>query len=291
MGFSKPDTAEQHRLDEIIRSVNRLRPLPGSPLRILKELDNQSTSASQVADLILLDQALTAYLLKVANSAYLGFSRQCSSVQEAVVRLGFKQVRSLVYSTMASGPLGARLAGYRLGDKGLWFHSVAVASSSHWLAKALNYPDPEKAYVAGLLHDIGKLVLDQFVMADYNQIMDIMYTQKQPMWRVEEQLFGIDHAGVGALAGEHWQFPAELIEAIRYHHNPCMDQPHPQLAAIVNLANALAPSESNEDLFLAGKIIQPITYEILKLNPESTPKLAERLQASLFNYQDRFETP
>lgn len=291
MGFSKPDSAEQHRLDEIIRSVNRLRPLPGSPLRILKELDNPSTSARQVADLISLDQALTAYLLKVANSALMGFSRQCSSVQEAVVRLGFKQVRSLVYSTMASGPLSARLAGYRLGDKGLWFHSVAVASSAHWLANALHYPDAEKAYVAGLLHDIGKLVLDQFVMADYNQIMEIMYTQKQPMWKVEEQLFGIDHAGVGALAGEHWQFPLELIEAIRYHHNPRMDQPHPQLAAIVNLANALAPSESNEDLFLAGKVIQPITYEILKLNPESTPKLAERLRASLFNYQERLEIP
>ncbi|MGB9673556.1 MAG: HDOD domain-containing protein [Anaerolineales bacterium] len=291
MAFSAAGTTGQHRLDSIIRSVNRLRPLPGSPLRILKELDNPASSARVVADLISLDQALTAYIIKVANSAASGYSRECSSVHEAVVRLGFKQIRSLVYSTMASGPLSARLAGYRLGDKGLWFHSVAVASAAHWLATALKYPDPEKAYVAGLLHDIGKLVLDQYVMADYNQIMEMMQTLNQPMWKIEEQLFGIDHAGVGALAGEHWQFPSELIEAINYHHNPVAGKPNQQLAALVNLANALVPAEKDEDLYLSGKVIQPATYDILKLNPEMTPKLASRLQESLFNYQDRLDFP
>ncbi len=289
MGLSHSPTADRQRLDDIVRSVNRLRPLPGSPVRILKELDNPTTSVRKIAELIALDQAITAYLLKVANSAAMGYSRECSSVQDAVIRLGFKQVRSLVYSTMASGPLSARLSGYRLGAQGLWFHSVSVASSAHWLATALRYPEPEKAYIAGLLHDIGKLVLDQYVLADYNKIMQIIHTENQPMWKVEHHLFGVDHAEVGGFAGEHWQFPQELIAAIRYHHSPEQDQPNQQLAALVNLANALAPSDSDEDLFLVGKVITPATYEILNLNPEKTPKLAERLKASLTNYQSRFE--
>jgi putative nucleotidyltransferase with HDIG domain len=281
----------RRRLDEIIRSVHRLRPLPASATRLLKELDDPHATARTVAELIALDQALTAYVLKVANSAALGYLIPCASIQEAVVRLGFQQIRSLVYSTITAGPLSARLSGYRLGDQGLWYHSVAVASSAHWLATALHYPDPEKAYVAGLLHDIGKLVLDQYVMADYNQIASMMRANRLPMWQVEERLFGIDHAGVGGLAATHWQFPTELTEAIRYHHAPNADLPDQRLAALVNLANALAPEDQTEDPVLAGKIIHPTTMVILKLTPEKIAPLAERLKEGLFVYQDRLQLP
>ncbi|GAB4475437.1 MAG: HDOD domain-containing protein [Anaerolineales bacterium] len=291
MPTSASTVSARRRLDEIIRSVHRLRPLPTSATRILKELDDPHATARSVAELIALDQALTAYVLKVANSAAMGYLIACASVQEAVVRLGFKQIRSLVYSTLAAGPLSARLSGYRLGDQGLWNHSVAVASTAHWLATALHYPDPEKAYVGGLLHDIGKLVLDQYVMADYNQIMNIMRTNRLPMWQVEEQLFGIDHAGVGGLVATHWQFPTELTEAIRYHHSPQADLPDQRLAALVNLANALAPEEHIEDPVLAGKIVHPVTMEILKLTPENIAPLAERVKEGLLVYQDRLQLP
>lgn len=291
MVTSPASVSARRRLDEIIRSVHRLRPLPASATRLLKELDDPHATARTVADLIALDQALTAYVLKVANSAAMGYLIPCASIQEAVVRLGFKQIRSLTYSTMAAGPLSARLSGYRLGDQGLWYHSVVVASSAHWLATALHYPDPEKAYVAGLLHDIGKLVLDQYVMADYNQIVKIMRAQRLPMWQVEQQLFGIDHAGVGGLAATHWQFPNELTEAIRNHHALSPDLPDPRLAALVNLANALAPENQTEDPVLAGKIIHPITMEVLKLTPERIAPLSERLKEGLFTYQDRLQLP
>lgn len=291
MPLNSSSVSVRRRLDEIIRSVNRLRPLPASATRILKELDDPNATARTVAELIALDQAITAYVLKVANSAAMGYLTSCASVQEAVVRLGFKQIRSLVYSTMTAGPLSARLSGYRLGDQGLWYHSVAVGSSAHWLATALHYPDPEKAYVAGLLHDIGKLVLDQYVLADYNQIMSMMRANRMPMWQVEEQLFGIDHAGVGGLAATHWQFPSELTEAIRYHHAPSTELPDQRLAALVNLANALAPENQEEDPVLAGKIVHPVTMGILKLTPEMISSLAERLKEGLFVYQDRLQMP
>jgi putative nucleotidyltransferase with HDIG domain len=287
---STPESAPSGRLNEILKTIGRLRPLPTSATRILNALDDPKTNASLISDLVALDQALTAYVLRVANSAGLGYALACSSIKDAVMRLGFKQVRSLVLSTIASGPLSSRLAGYRLGAKELWYHSVATASAAHWLAGVLRYPDTEKAYVAGLLHDIGKLTLDQFVLADYNQIIEIMRSRELPMWQVEEQLFGIDHAAVGGLVGTQWQFPEELVAAIRYHHNPSLHRPQQRLAAIVNLANALIPQEdSGRSEVLEGRVIHPEALEVLKLTDVMIEPLRERLKNALFIYESRME--
>jgi putative nucleotidyltransferase with HDIG domain len=277
----------RRKLDEILRSVSRLRPLPSNTTRILNALGDPHATAGIIAELVSLDQAITAYVLRVANSVSLGYLLSCSSVKDAVVRLGFKQVRSLVMSTVVAGPLTARLAGYRLGDKELWYHSIAVACAAHWLATCFHYPDPEKAYVAGLLHDIGKLVLDQFVLADYNQIVSLMQTRQMPMWKIEEELFGIDHAGVGGLASTQWQFPTELTDAIRNHHNPSLELPDQRLAALVNLANALIPENTNHMSELEGRVIHPDALEILKLNPAAVEPTREKLAEALFSYQDR----
>lgn len=281
--------ANSRKLNEILGSITRLRPLPTSTNRILRVLDEPQTTAGFVAELIALDQALTAYTLRVANSAALGYSSSCSSIKDAVVRLGFRQVRSLVVSTVASGPLSSRLSGYRLGDKELWNHSVSVASAAHWLAGTLRFPDPEKAYVAGLLHDIGKLVLDQYVFADYTEIINMMYQYHMPMWQVERQLFGVDHANVGGLITNHWQFPSELVDAIQYHHTPGVNNPNKNLAAIVNLANGLLPPENADSLKmeLEGRVIHPDALTILNIPEHSLQSLQNRLIDAMFVYESR----
>ncbi|NMC12034.1 MAG: HDOD domain-containing protein [Chloroflexi bacterium] len=289
MTLPDKNAANSRRLNEILRSITRLRPLPTSTNRILRALDEPNTTAGFLADLIALDQALTAYTLRVANSAALGYAVSCASIKDAVMRLGFRQVRSLVISTVASGPLSSRLSGYRLGDKELWNHSVSVASAAHWLAGSIRYPDPEKAYVAGLLHDIGKLVLDQYVFADYNEMVNIMQTNQLTLWQVEQQLFGVDHAAVGGLITSHWQFPEELVDAIRYHHAPSLSQPYKRLAAIVNLANALLPAEnsSSQNFALEGRIIHPDTLQILNIQEHLLESLQNRLIDAMFVYDAR----
>ncbi len=275
------------RLHEIVQSVHRLRPLPANTSRILQALEQPHTSAGVIAELIALDQALTAYVLRVANSAAMSTRMGVTSVSEAVMRLGFKQVRSLVLSTLAIGPLSVRLSGYRLGDKELWHHSIATASAAHWLDGALHYPDAEEAYVAGLLHDIGKLLLDQYVLADYQQIVEIMRAEQVPLWEVEERLFGIDHAGVGGLIATHWQFPPQLVQAIRYHHDPASNPGEQYLAALINLANALIPQPSAEESALVGRSIHPQTTTILGLKQAVIEPLRGRLIGALFTYEHR----
>ncbi len=281
--------ANSRRLNEILRSITRLRPLPTSTNRILRALDEPQTTAGFLAELIALDQALTAYTLRVANSAAMGYNSSCSSIKDAVMRLGFRQVRSLVVSTVASGPLSSRLSGYRLGDKELWNHSVSVASAAHWLAGTLRYQDPEKAYVAGLLHDIGKLVLDQYVFADYNEIVNMMQLNHLSMWQVEQQLFSVDHAAVGGLITSHWQFPEELVDAIRYHHTPSVSQLFKRLAAVVNLANALLPpvNSAAPNMELGVKFIHPDTLQILNIPEHLLESLQTRLIEAMFVYDAR----
>jgi putative nucleotidyltransferase with HDIG domain len=270
-----------------LRSVSRLRPLPGNTARLLKALDDPRVTPGEISDLLALDQALTAYILRVANSATLGYAMSCTSLQDAVMRLGFKQIRSLVVTTMTNGPLTSRLSGYRLGDKELWYHSIAVASASHWLAGVLRFPDPEKAYISGLLHDIGKLLLDQYVLVDYQQVVTLMRRHKVSLWQVEAHLYGFDHAAVGGLMAAHWQFPAELANAIRFHHMPAVEQPEPRLAAIVNLANALIDSSPSSLSELEGRVIHSNALLILNLDAAAVERLRVKLNDALFEYQAR----
>ncbi len=254
------------KLRQILDRVQRLRPLPSTATRVLKSLEDPNSTAGIVADFLGLDQALTAQVLQAANSAFLGYSTPCSSVSYAVSRLGFKRVRALVLNTVAAGPLNRRLNGYRLGADALWQHSLATAVYSDKIARAVYYPEPEDAYVAGLLHDIGKLLLDQFVLTDYQYIVSTMKQRDMRLWEVEEELFGIDHAGVGGMMATKWNLPASLVQALRYHHIPVLSRTHRKLTAIVNIANTFAPKDDMSLAGLDGRLMHPISLEILNLD-------------------------
>jgi putative nucleotidyltransferase with HDIG domain len=258
-----------------------MRPLPNNVSRLLRTLESPGADAGLIASLISLDQALTAYILRVANSAYLGYSLSSSSVREAVMRLGFQRIRLLVLSMAAAGPLTKRLNGYRLGDGALWNHSIAAATIAHWLANKFSYPDPEEAYVAGLLHDMGKLVLDQFVQADYQQMVAVMAQRNLRLWQVEELMFGIDHAAVGGLMADQWQFPIALQDAIRYHHAPSLARTQRDLPSLVNIANALTPIDAADATCLVDHIIHPEALQILHLDESGLEKLQTEMAAEV----------
>ncbi len=269
-------------LNRILASVGRLRPLPGNVTRLLRAIDDPATTAGMVADYLLLDQALTAYILRVANSAQLGYSKPCASPKDAVMRLGFKQVKALVLSTVAAGPLTRRLTGYRLGSGELWQHSISTATRARWLAQAVSFNAPEEAYVAGLLHDMGKLLMDQFILSDYPRILEMMEAKKLFFWQVEGRLFGIDHAGVGGLMAERWSFPPNLQEAIRCHHAPGQSQAQQKLAALVNVADTFSNLETSPQSRPGkNREIHPDSLPILNLDERSLARMYEIMNKAL----------
>jgi putative nucleotidyltransferase with HDIG domain len=220
-----------------------------------------------IAEYIGLDQALAAQVLQIANSVTMGYLRNCSTIREGVMRIGLKKLKSLLLATnVVSSMQNQKLAGYNLGAGELWNHSTTTAIVCEKVAREVGYPEPEEAYVSGLLHDIGKLILDQFVLNDYTRIVLFKKQYQLSLWQVEDKLIGINHARVGSLIGERWSFPPSLIDAISFHHYPNQSRDYQRLSAIVNLGNSITAQQyqANNDLF-SGQL-HPDTTEILKLS-------------------------
>jgi putative nucleotidyltransferase with HDIG domain len=177
--------------------------------------------------------------------------------------------------------LTRRLDGYHLQEGDLYRHSLASAMAAQRIAHFLHYPDPEEAYVAGLLHDMGKMVLDQYMQLDYEEVTKYIQDKQVELIQVEEDLFGINHAGVGGLMATRWNFPVVLSDAIRFHHVPSMARSKQDLASIVNVANAIAPEDAIGLTGLAGRNPHPEATRLLKLDPERIEKIRLEMEASL----------
>jgi putative nucleotidyltransferase with HDIG domain len=268
------------KVEDIIQSVAGLRPMPANVTRILREIEKFEVSISTLAGLISLDQALAALVLQTSNSAALGYARTCSTVYDAIMHIGLSRLKSILLASTTTDMMKRGLSGYRLGEGELWHHSLVTAVAAEWLAQALRYPKPEEAYVSGLLHDMGKLLLDQFVLKDYSMIVDYVQRFQLPLWQVEEKLIGIDHARVGGLMAEHWNFPVPLVDAIRFHHAPSFARVNQQLPALVNLANSFSDDFQlgNTDLFSFQ--LHPETLNILKMDQAKVESLKSKMKSS-----------
>lgn len=268
------------KVDEIIRSVAGLRPMPANVTLILREIDKPEITIDKLAGLISLDQALAALVLQMSNSASLGYPRTCSTLYEAIMQIGLSRLKTILLTSSATSMMKRQLSGYRLVEGELWHHSLVTGVAAEWLAQALHYSSAEEAYVSGLLHDMGKLILDQFVLSDYSLIVDFVQRYKMQLWQGEEKLIGIDHARVGGLIAERWNFPVTLVDAIRYHHTPSFARINQRLPAIVNLANSFASEYQLVSSDLISFQIHPESLNILRIDDAKVEKLKTEMKSS-----------
>lgn len=246
----------------IYKDIERLRALPVTARQALKLLDDPEVSVRRLSEVLSADQVIGAQILRYANSAAYGAVGSCATIAEGIVRIGLRQLKSLLYGVAAFGPLMSRLVGYQFNDGELYRHSAAVAGVARRLAAIVGSRDPEEAYAAGLLHDIGKLVLDRHVRPYYEQIVaEVTQLARSPV-AAEERYLGIDHATIGGLMAERWHYPAALVDAIRYHHAPTLARCEPRQAAIVHLANMVV-LQSGVGLTPLG--ISPFNMEVLDI--------------------------
>lgn len=224
--------------DEVAAAVAELPPMPSSVTEVILACDDPDMTVGRLSQTILRDQSLTATILKMANSAFYGHSRRVTTVTEAIVLLGFPAIKSLAVSSHGSRVLGGSLPGYGLQQGELWRHSVAVAFTARRLAVEVRLAPVEEAFVAGLLHDIGKTILSGFMENAFDEVTRIAHERRIPFHEVEAELLGFDHAELGALVASGWSFPPELVEAIRRHHSPGEATLKPPLAHCIHLADA-----------------------------------------------------
>jgi putative nucleotidyltransferase with HDIG domain len=182
---------------------------------------------------------LAAKVLKMANSPYYGMSGKVSSIQHAAVILGFKIIGELTTMAGFSHLMGKKLPGYGYNSDELWKHSLAVALASKIIAEKINPELAGEALTAGLIHDIGKLILDPYVLEKRDAFNKLIEDENQTFLTAEKQVLGFDHAEIASEICNHWKFPESLALAIKYHHNPSLSNKS-EMAFILHLADYIA---------------------------------------------------
>lgn len=194
--------------------------LPTAVLEVLKLLSNPRANARHFEKALSKDQVLTARLIKLANSTFYGTSRRITAVKEVILRLGLLSVRSLVLAASTSRILNRPMPGYGYKEGGMWEHSLATAMAARRVARIANLDNvyAEEAFLAGLLHDIGKVVLAKEVFQQSARFHALAHAKG--VLAAEEELFGVSHVVSGMQIAERWRFSKELGEAIHGHHDP-----------------------------------------------------------------------
>jgi putative nucleotidyltransferase with HDIG domain len=236
----KKGAADSQTLEKkILRTVTDLPPLPQVLMKANEIMANPSSTFKDLGGIIETDPAIAGRVLKLANSAYYGLRGMVSSIHQASVVLGFEALGELISVVGAAGLLDNILNGYGLEAGSLWQHSLAVAFGSKIIARK-KYPTHENdAFSAGLLHDCGKMILDEYVKEREEQFDSFLKEEGNTYLAAEKKILGFDHAEIAFELCKKWNIPESQSIAIRYHHFPSESNKN-ELAYIIHIADVLA---------------------------------------------------
>lgn len=222
----------------ILAEVDSFPSIPGSVVRLVAMLEDADTSAQAIEDVLRLDPGMTANVLRLTNSAYVGLPTKVGSVKRAVMLLGMKKLKQLVMASCVGPVLDTSVPGYDLPSGELWRHSIAVSIAAEDLTQELGLEGVDDIFTAALLHDVGKLILGRFVRDDMAAIQaaagdDVSFET------AEKAVLGFDHAEIGARILSRWSFPGDLVHAVQWHHDPDEGGKSSPTTDIVHVANVL----------------------------------------------------
>lgn len=233
-----PNQEGHGRLEEILKGVGDLAALPQVVYKIVELTGSTMTAAQEIERVISVDPGFSTKILMLANSAYYALPRKLTSISEAVTMLGFRTVRQLAMTIGVFEMFIGKNDASSLRRRTWWRHSVDTALCAQALAKLTGALAPDEAYTCGLLHDIGKPLLDRYAEATYEEVNVLVEAGMSPL-RAEERVFGCNHAELGGAVAHRWGFPEDLSACIRDHHVEEPESPTSRLAITV-LANEMA---------------------------------------------------
>jgi putative nucleotidyltransferase with HDIG domain len=222
-----------------IKLLSSIRSLPSMPvimIEVSKLLNNPLTSAADLGKVINKDQGLVAKILTVANSPLYGIPRRVSTIEFAIVILGFDHIKNIV---MALSMIEAfkRTDGKNWDNASYWTHSLMTASAAKRIADELRYQRTGEVFTAGLLHDLGITIIQRYFNSEFNEICGLAESQEMRYLMAEEQTLGVTHQEIGQLLANRWNLPENLGETIAFHHRPSVIEGNKVLASIVHLAD------------------------------------------------------
>ncbi len=282
LGGVKPQSPSMSR-EEASILIRRLVDLPTLPVvlsRLIEVVEDDRSSAQDLAQVIMTDQSLTSRILKLANSAFYGQLRRVSSVTQAVVLLGFDLIKSLALGISVFDALWGKGAKTSIERERLWRHSLTAAIGSTIVAASGKVRERETAFVAGLLHDIGRVALYRVFPDRYHVVCELAAMEGCPLHEVEAAMLGFDHAEVGGWLSDQWKLPPSLVEAIAFHHRPGAAPPaETLLVSIVHIGDLLAKGAEGggEDWTL---LLDPAAKAVVGLTEAEIRRSAEELSSN-----------
>lgn len=231
---------------DILKPIVDISSIPTLPIvieRISRLLQNPKTSAEEIGKAITTDQALATKVLKLVNSAFYGFPGKISTITHAIVILGFSTIKNVVLTASIFD------AFYKKNDEThnfnlelFWIHSIACGAAAQSIAKHIGFNEKEECFIAGLLHDLGKIIVCQYLPDEFNKALLLAKNKKILFFESEQELFNVTHQEIGAFLTERWNLPQNLQNAVKFHHSPLPTRDHYTMTAIVHCADIFVRS-------------------------------------------------
>jgi putative nucleotidyltransferase with HDIG domain len=267
-------TDKRSELKKIILDTKTLPTLPSVIHKLDSLSDNEKSSVQEMARIVSSDQALSARILRLANSPSYGFYR-VSTISNAMILLGVNVVKSLALSSSI-------FAVMEKDSVGLWEHSLGVGVAANLIARKLGLPECEEIATAGLLHDIGKIIIAHKCCEAEKEILKLVHDNQIFILEAEREIVDTDHAEVGGWLAKSWFLPDKLSEPIAYHHDVVKSENHRIKTAVVHIADIIIKASgfgNSGDNFVPP--IQKIAWDILKLNEQLVAELVEVIEGQL----------
>ncbi len=265
-------------LKALLQRIEQLRPMSKTIDRVLKIIEANPFTVEEIKKEIYKDQVLTANILKICNSPYYGFSQRITNLSQGIVLLGINTIKRIVISLSFKDILTSDVNSYFLKQGEFFEHALGCALMAEMIARQKQYPEPEAVFTAGLLHDIGKLVLDQVASSRFYLTMRKVFQEKISFLEAEKEILGYTHSQVGEMVGRQWHLPKLLVEVIAYHHSPEKAQEFRAAVAIVHIADVICRMAG----IGCGAVgltnpVNPYALRILNLNAQEIDNLIEKL--------------
>lgn len=263
------------KAEQILDQAKELPPPPQVAWKLMEFLKNPSQNNHDVVQIIEFDPVLTAKLLKACNSAFWSRGDPVATVRAALLKLGYREVQRIAMALSIGSALATENKGYGVNAMELWNHSVVTAVLSQKLGEMVfeNEGDAEVAFTTGLLHDLGKTVLNYSVLEQVQKIKEHIEKNNKSMAEAEKEILGVDHAEIGACLLRRWNFPERVVEGVEKHHKPDLEKPV-HMSAIVHLANCCAHQAGSSFGWnsLATRL-DPGVLELLKMKEDDIEKM------------------
>jgi putative nucleotidyltransferase with HDIG domain len=227
------------QLKEIMMKIELLPSVSDATAKLLNLLHDPNVCTNKIEEILRYDPSLTANILKLSNSAYFGFRSKIGSIKHALAAIGLRRLKKMIITSCMQPVLNKPVPGYGLNPGELWRHSIAVSVISETLAKELDIVASDEIFTAALIHDMGKLVLGEFVKVDMDKIQTLS-SDDVSFEAAERLVFGIDHAEIGAMVLKNWFFPEKIVDAVRWHHEPDASNKESTVVDIIHVADLIS---------------------------------------------------